>query len=69
MECTDCMETNRKYTMRLIFTNRQDLAYPKFIPQIKELCSSCGQYIKFAKQTEELIERFNEELIKIEVLL
>ncbi len=67
MECTNCKETSRKYTMKLIFTNRQDLTYPKFIPQIKELCANCGRYIKFAKQTEKLIDNFNRELEKITI--
>ena len=60
--CPECGSINRIATIKLIPTNRQDFAYPKFIPQIKESCGNCGRYIKFAIQTSELIDSFNQKL-------
>jgi len=57
-ECPDCQSTDRKYSLKLIPTNRGEY-YPKYIPLIKEMCRNCGRYIKFAFQTLELIDRFN----------
>jgi len=62
MNCPDCNETNRTYTFKLIPTNRKNDYYPRFIPQIKENCFNCSRYIKFAKQTPELIETINRKL-------
>lgn len=60
--CPECGSINRISTIKLIPTNRQDFAFPKFIPQIKESCGNCSRYLKFATQTPELIAKFNREL-------
>jgi len=57
-----CEHFKKKYTIKLILTNRQDIYFPKYIPQIKETCFDCGKYIRFAPQTPELIEEINTKL-------
>jgi len=52
--------------MKLIATNRSDVNYPKFIPQIKATCRICGRYIKFLKQDQELIDEINNQQTLIE---
>lgn len=61
MECPDCQSKNFTVRTKLIPFNRTQHVYadPKFIPQIKQECADCGRYIKFMKQTPELIERIN----------
>ena len=66
--CPDCKETTRTYTVKLIFTNRlNDRFYPKYIPQIKELCANCERYIRFAPQTPELMDSINAMLEKTKI--
>lgn len=60
--CPNCQNTSTKYTLKIIPTSRSDNFFPKYIPQVKELCASCGKYKKFATQTPELIEMVNQWL-------
>jgi len=62
MKCKNCGGTNRIFSLKLIPTNRQDFHFPKYVPQIKESCFNCGQYIRFAPQTEELMKKINESI-------
>jgi hypothetical protein len=57
--CPDCKSTKFNYQIKIIPTARKEEWYPKYVPQIKRACASCGKYIRFEKQTEELISRFN----------
>lgn len=59
--CSDCESSKKAYTLKLIPSGKL-FPYPKFIPQIKESCFDCGRFIKFAKQTKELIDEINELL-------
>ena len=62
-ECFHCGSKDRRYSLKLIRTNRPDLKYyPEYIPQVKECCAKCGKHIRFSPQTDQLITRFNEEL-------
>ena len=63
--CFNCNSKKVEYTVKLISTNRDDIYYPKFIPQVKQVCGECGKYIKFAKQTEDLIHDLNQEIERI----
>jgi len=57
-----CTHPGTTHQLRIIPTNRADPLYPKFIPQIKASCSACGKYLRFAKQTPDLVETFNQFL-------
>lgn len=59
--CPACGDNQIFFEVKLIPTNRQDYTYPKYIPQIKQLCL-CGHFYKFAKQTPELIEIINKNI-------
>ena len=63
--CNKCQSRISHYKIKIIATGRDNIYYPKYIPQIKEICGQCGLYIKFAKQTDELIYNFNKEIEKI----
>jgi len=67
--CPQCGSSNNtQYFLQLIYSGRKDAYFPTFIPQIKEVCSVCGRYRRFVKQTEMLVTRFNERLEKIPVI-
>ena len=58
-----CDKAKAVFKLKIIPTNHPNLAtFPKWIPQIKAICPKCGNYIKFASQTPELIEKFNDIL-------
>lgn len=63
--CYYCSSTERILTFKLIPTNREDFAFPKYVPQIKEVCAYCKRYIRFAPQTSQLIDRFNQKLQEV----
>ena len=65
-QCYECDSKIFTYNMKIIPTGRS-LNYPKFIPQIKQICKSCGKFKKFAIQTPKLIEIFNHKLEEIVV--
>ena len=43
-----------------------DIRWPKYTVMIKGLCSECGNYIKFVKQTPAVIERLNRQTAALE---
>lgn len=57
--CARCGGILRRFRIRLIQTNNTHPYWPKYVPQIKEICVGCDQYVRFAPQTLELIEVFN----------
>lgn len=58
-----CSHEKSAYTLKIISTNRPyDPYFPKWIPQIKKSCSDCHKYLKFATQSPELIDKFNQLL-------
>ena len=57
--CPKCKGILRIFEIKLITTNNQTPHWPKYVPQIKEVCANCGRYIRFATQTPELIAAFN----------
>lgn len=63
--CPDCGEISRKYLLKLIPSGR-GYPFPKYIPQIKELCLECGHYYKFVTQSPELITAFNSQEFTVE---
>lgn len=60
--CPDCGKSETQYQLRIIPSGNFDPYFPKFLPQIKEVCLECGRYKRFARQTEVLIDRFNQRL-------
>lgn len=58
-DCPQCNSKERIFSLKIIPTNRTDPFWPKYIPQIKEICCNCGSYIRFVPQTQELIENLN----------
>lgn len=63
-----CFHNKSAYTLKIIPTNRpNDPYFPKFIPQIKQSCSDCGKYLKFATQSPELINRVNKILREVPI--
>lgn len=59
-----CPQCDSKYgllTLKLVPSGKS-LPYPKYIPRIKQTCASCGAYIKFVKQTPEMIDLINKQL-------
>lgn len=66
--CPECTSDQKIFTLKLIPTNKANPYWPKYIPQIKEICGDCGRYIRFAPQTTELIDKFNKALQEIKVL-
>ena len=65
-KCIDCQTAEFFYTLKLIPSGRQSL-YPKYLPQIKKSCASCGRYLRFETQTPELIEKINKVLEEIRI--
>lgn len=57
--CSRCGGILRRFRIKLIPTNNPNPHWPKYVPQIKEICVGCDQYVRFAPQTPELIEAFN----------
>lgn len=68
--CIDCKTelTNQtiKITLKVIPTGR-NLPFPKYIPQFKASCIKCGRFLNFEKQSENLINNFNEKLTSIHI--
>ena len=58
-KCPECQNTTTQYTIKIIPTGKP-IPYPKWILQIKESCSNCGRYRRFAPQYPILIKRFND---------
>lgn len=57
--CTRCGGILRRFRIKLIQTNNPYPHWPKYVPQIKEVCVGCDQYVRFPPQTQELIDAFN----------
>lgn len=57
--CVNCGGILRRFRIKLIATSNPHSYWPKYVPQIKEICVGCDQYVRFAPQTPELIETFN----------
>lgn len=57
--CARCGGILRRFRPKFIPTSNPHPYWPKYIPQIKEICAVCDQYVRFAPQTQELIEKFN----------
>lgn len=65
--CLRCGAKKRKFYLKLIPTNRGTLEhFPKFIPQVKAICSGCDCFVKFEKQTKGLIKTINNQLKNIQ---
>lgn len=62
--CPECKNTETQFCLQIITTGRNGY-YPKWIPQIKESCTNCGRYKRFAPQSPILIKRFNDRLLSI----
>lgn len=62
--CPECGKSKTQYSLQIIPTGRND-NYPRWVLQIKECCSSCGRYKRFAPQAPILIKRFNDRLQSI----
>lgn len=63
-----CEHKKSIFQLKIIPTNRPDLAYfPKYVPVIKESCVNCSKYISFARQTQDLVDLFNEKLKEIQI--
>lgn len=61
--CLNCGSYMRKFSLKLIPTNRPDLPhFPKFIPQVRESCFDCLKFIKFSTQSSQLVEMLNKKL-------
>lgn len=68
LPCPKCGSLSKKYTLKLTPTGRSDRFFPKWNLHLKELCFECEEYIRFAPQTEELIEKLNQKLLELEVV-
>jgi hypothetical protein len=62
--CPECKNNSTQYSFQIIATGRND-NYPRWVPQIKESCASCGRYRRFAPQSPVLIKRLNDRLQSI----
>lgn len=67
-KCPKCGFGLRKFKFKLISTNNSNPIWPKYTLQIKELCANCGGYIRFAPQTPELTELFNQNFAEREIV-
>ena len=63
-KCPECQNSTTQYSLKIIPTGRPS-PYPKFVIQIKEFCSKCGRYRRFAPQAGILIKRFNDRFMSI----
>jgi hypothetical protein len=65
--CRVCGGHSVVFSLKLIATSNRDPRWPKYVPQIKAVCGEdkCGEYIKFARQTPEMIETINALLDEI----
>ena len=57
--CKYCGNREFNFTLKLINSGRP-LPVPKWVPQIKQICSGCGRFKKFAVQSDELIHKINQ---------
>ena len=65
IDSRECSLPSYEYWLQLVPTNRTDVyMFPKYIPQVKKMCCDCGKFLKFEKQTPELIKHINDELEK-----
>lgn len=64
--CLSCQSEMRIQTFKLISSGRRP-PYPKYVPMIKETCATCGRYIRFVPQTDELINKINEKTQDIKI--
>lgn len=65
--CPDCDQTETQFQLRIILSGKTDPYFPKYIPQIKEVCLGCGRYKRFAPQSDILVDRFNKRLETITI--
>jgi len=67
-DSTHCDHSTFVRTLKLVPTNRPDRKfYPTYIPQVQKRCFDCDQFIKFEKQTPELIEELNKKLAEVAI--
>lgn len=61
-KCPHCGANEWHFLSKLIpATQYSKLRYaPKYLPQIKQVCAKCKQWLRFATQTDELIDTFNQ---------
>jgi hypothetical protein len=64
IDCPRCGGTSSVSTPRIIRSGRS-APYPRWLLQVKETCGNCGAYIRFAPQTEQLIDALNAELARV----
>lgn len=62
-ECPRCGKNSFHFLTKLIKAPQYSKLphAPKFIPQIKQVCTNCKQWLRFAIQSEELIADLNQE--------
>jgi hypothetical protein len=65
--CPQCGVSETQYFLKIIPTGKTDNFFPRWVPQIKEVCVGCGRYRRFVPQSELVITRFNERLQGIPV--
>ena len=63
--CFYCGSEQFLYILKLISSGK---ATPKWLPQIRQSCTSCGKFKKFAVQDKDLIAEFNEQLEKVRII-
>ena len=59
--CYDCKSTEF-YILPKMIPSGKPFPYPKYIPQLKEVCANCGRWLRFAPQDEKTINALNEWL-------
>ena len=65
--CFYCGSEKFLYILKLISSGKP-LPVPHWLPQIKQTCTSCGKFKKFATQDQGLIAEFNKQLEKVKVI-
>lgn len=65
--CPDCGKNETQYQLRIITSGKSDPYFPRFLPQIKEICFHCKRYKRFVPQSDILVDRFNKRLETITI--
>jgi len=61
LRCFDC-NSAEFHILPKIIPSGKPFPYPKYIPQLKEVCANCGRWLRFAPQDEKTINALNERL-------
>ncbi len=64
--CFDCGSKDFLYSLKIISSGRE-FPYPKYLPQIKQVCADCDKFKRFARQDVALINKFNQKLKEIQI--